>query len=146
MGILTLLIVSNAKKSQLSREEFEQRLALDRIVLCGHCEGSDGYIKPEIVFYGENLPSSFKKNYVCDFNSRGLDSMGRPKNGFKLGPHCDLLIIMGTTLAVAPVNMLPKLTYKPRVYINMEYHPLFTELRDVQINEDCDSVTSQLML
>lgn len=54
------------------------------------CEESEcgGIVKPDIVFFGENLPASF-------YNS--------PEEDFK---ECDLLIIMGTSLEVQPFASL----------------------------------------
>ena len=40
-----------------------------------------GVVKPDIVFFGENLPKRFY-SYIVDF------------------PKCDLLVIMGTSLEV----------------------------------------------
>ena len=48
-----------------------------------------GPIKPNVVFFGEALPPEF------------FEKMGVVKD-------CDLLIVMGTALAVAPFNMLVK--------------------------------------
>ncbi len=61
-----------------------------------------GVIKPDIVFFGENLPSRF-------FELRKVDFM-----------RCDLLIIIGTSLVVQPFASLAKLAKCPRVLVNME--------------------------
>lgn len=53
------------------------------------CVGKKYPIKPNIVFFGEGLPAEFMPLLTGDT----LDK-------------CDLLIIMGTALAVAPFNML----------------------------------------
>ncbi|XP_064550572.1 NAD-dependent protein deacetylase Sirt2 [Drosophila montana] len=52
------------------------------------CEECNGLVKPDIVFFGENLPANF-------YNS--------PEEDFK---ECDLLIIMGTSLEVQPFASL----------------------------------------
>lgn len=52
------------------------------------CEDCNGIVKPDIVFFGENLPEKF---YVL------------PNRDFK---QCDLLIIMGTSLTVQPFASL----------------------------------------
>lgn len=61
-------------------------------------------VKPDIVFFGESLPESFHKGMRMDF------------------PKCDLLLVIGTSLAVAPFNQLilqvPPTC--PRVLVNME--------------------------
>ena len=62
-----------------------------------------GFVKPDIVFFGEQLPEKF---FTC-------------QKDFK---KCDLLIIMGTSLAVQPfASMVDNVgTECPRVLINME--------------------------
>ncbi|XP_023667988.1 NAD-dependent protein deacetylase sirtuin-2 [Paramormyrops kingsleyae] len=68
------------------------------------CEKCNDLVKPDIVFFGENLPARFFTTMKMDF------------------PRCDLLIIMGTSLQVQPfaslVSKVPKDT--PRLLINME--------------------------
>jgi len=62
-----------------------------------------GVIKPDIVFFGENLPKKFY-SYIVDF------------------PKCDLLLIMGTSLEVEPfagiANAVDRST--PRLLLNRE--------------------------
>lgn len=48
-------------------------------------------IKPDIVFFGESMPEEFLSNIRPDF------------------AQCDLLIVMGSSLKVAPFNHLPSL-------------------------------------
>ncbi|XP_045460989.1 NAD-dependent protein deacetylase sirtuin-2 isoform X2 [Harmonia axyridis] len=68
------------------------------------CEACSGVVKPDIVFFGENLPGRFHKMLFSDF------------------PKCDLLIIMGSSLAVQPfaslVDRVPRDC--PRLLINRE--------------------------
>ena len=59
-------------------------------------------MKPDIVFFGEDLPERFRKNFDPDFRS------------------CDLLIVMGTSLKVQPfaglIHRVPQTT--PRLLVN----------------------------
>ncbi|TPX64777.1 hypothetical protein SpCBS45565_g05624 [Spizellomyces sp. 'palustris'] len=68
------------------------------------CEDCSGLIKPDIVFFGESLPERFHKLIATDFR------------------NCDLVIIIGTSLQVAPfshlINMVPP--HIPRLLINRE--------------------------
>ncbi|KAH8276338.1 hypothetical protein KR026_012268 [Drosophila bipectinata] len=57
----------------------------DRLPTCKVCKG---VVKPDIVFFGENLPASFYESPEEDFRD------------------CDLLIIMGTSLEVQPFASL----------------------------------------
>jgi len=105
-------------------------------------------VKPDIVFFGESLPENFHKGMQADF------------------PHCDLLIVLGTSLAVAPFNQLIRKVAPmcPRVLVNKEPAGLArrpgvngdvsnirggfrfgpTELRDVFLQGDCDTSVQQL--
>jgi len=73
----------------------------DKIPKCSKC---DGLVKPDIVFFGENLPARFFQLMAEDM------------------PKCDLLIVIGTSLQVQPfaslVNKVPSTT--PRLLINNE--------------------------
>jgi NAD-dependent SIR2 family protein deacetylase len=48
----------------------------------------DGPIKPDITFFGESLPDKFMKIW---------ENLAKTKD-------CDLLIVIGTALAVSPFN------------------------------------------
>ncbi|VDK49534.1 unnamed protein product [Cylicostephanus goldi] len=68
------------------------------------CEKCDGVVKPDIVFFGENLPERFFKCAIEDF------------------PKCDLLLILGTSLVVQPfASMVNEVSEDvPRLLINRE--------------------------
>uniref|UniRef100_A0A8C9RC23 NAD-dependent protein deacetylase n=1 Tax=Scleropages formosus TaxID=113540 RepID=A0A8C9RC23_SCLFO len=92
--------------SFLCRKEYnldwmKARIFSDEVPKCEKCSS---LVKPDIVFFGENLPAKFFTSTTTDF------------------PRCDLLIIMGTSLQVQPfaslVNKVSKNT--PRLLINME--------------------------
>jgi NAD-dependent deacetylase sirtuin 2 len=73
---------------------------------CVKCteQGCDGFVKPDIVFFGENLPGRY-----FDLRDEDLNA-------------CDLLVVMGTSLAVTPfANTLHLCNPKsPRLLINLE--------------------------
>ncbi|GMH48183.1 hypothetical protein TrRE_jg5832 [Triparma retinervis] len=58
------------------------------VVACGR-GGCKGNCKPPITFFGEDLPGKFKESFKGDME------------------ECDLLIVMGTSLSVAPFSNLP---------------------------------------
>eukprot|EP01006_Ploeotia_vitrea_P010110 TRINITY_DN2592_c0_g1_i1.p1 TRINITY_DN2592_c0_g1~~TRINITY_DN2592_c0_g1_i1.p1 ORF type:complete len:580 (-),score=92.31 TRINITY_DN2592_c0_g1_i1:37-1776(-) len=64
----------------------------------------DGLVKPDIVFFGENLPERFHRCWRMDM------------------PKCDLLIVMGTSLVVTPFALLTDSVQHdvPRLMINRE--------------------------
>ncbi|KAK9816322.1 hypothetical protein WJX74_004001 [Apatococcus lobatus] len=69
-----------------------------------HCSRCGGLVKPDIVFFGENLPSRFFKRSQEDY------------------PKCDLLIVTGTSLVVHPfAGLIDAVSNEtPRVLINRE--------------------------
>lgn len=71
-----------------------------RVPLCPHCAG---VVKPDIVFFGEELPLNFYRHLI-DF------------------PLADLLIILGTSLEVQPFASLSELVRRsvPRLLINQD--------------------------
>lgn len=72
-------------KKGYDMEWVKEEIFEDRVPTCVEC---NGIVKPDIVFFGENLPERF---YVL------------PNQDFK---QCDLLIIMGTSLTVQPFASL----------------------------------------
>jgi len=86
--------------AEYSYEYVREKVFANEIVKCD----CGGYIKPDIVFFGESLPKEFFERRNQDF------------------PKCDLLIIMGTSLAVQPfaglISRVPESV--PRLLINLE--------------------------
>ena len=70
------------------------------------CAKCSKWVKPDIVFFGENLPERFAKLAKIDFNRE----------------NCDLLIVLGTSLQVQPFASLIEYpeTDTPRILINRE--------------------------
>lgn len=88
----------------------------------------NGLVKPEIVFFGEQLPSAFFEN--------------RPLVG-----QADMCIVMGTSLSVHPFAGLPALCVEgvPRLLINKEaVGDMGTRADDVLVLDDCDAGVRKL--
>ena len=88
----------------------------------------NGLVKPEIVFFGEQLPSAF-------FDARSLPA------------EADLCIVLGTSLSVQPFASLPQICDErtPRLLINSEQvGDLGRRADDVLMLEDCDSGVRKL--
>ncbi|KAF2001329.1 NAD-dependent deacetylase sirtuin-2, partial [Amniculicola lignicola CBS 123094] len=95
-----------------------------------HCitEECDGLVKPEIVFFGEQLPSAF-------FDNRRLPA------------EADLCIVMGTSLSVQPFAALPHICaeHTPRVLVNSEQvGGIGSRTDDVLLLGDCDGGVKKL--
>lgn len=61
-----------------------------------------GKLRPNVVLFGESLPS---------------DAWNQTINAIQ---EADVVLVIGTSLQVAPVNQLPFLTSAPRIFINAE--------------------------
>ncbi|UYV66947.1 SIRT1 [Cordylochernes scorpioides] len=100
---------------------------LQEIPYCPQCpEDRGAIIKPDIVFFGESLSQEFH------------DTMAQDKQ------QCDLLIVVGSSMKVRPVALLPSCLPPniPQVLINRE--PLPHVGFDVELLGDCDVVLSHI--
>ncbi|KAL3796284.1 hypothetical protein HJC23_008604 [Cyclotella cryptica] len=68
------------------------------------CKQCGGFVKPDIVFFGESLPLKYHRLVKQDTKM------------------ADLLLVMGTSLMVGPVNMIPEMVRSncPRILLNRE--------------------------
>lgn len=100
------------------------RQVIPRCPLCPpDCEFN--ILKPDIVFFGESLPEEFQQ--------------------FELDKdECDLLIVMGSSLIVRPVAIIPNVlpSHVPQVLINRENLPHMNF--DVELLGDCDGIIQRL--
>lgn len=85
-----------------------------------------GIFKPEIVFFGEELPENFHESINLDRE------------------ECDLLIVIGSSMKVKPVAMIPNLVPAniPQILINRE--PLQHMNFDVNLYGDSDIIINHL--
>ncbi|KAJ6035405.1 hypothetical protein N7499_002557 [Penicillium canescens] len=91
-------------------------------------DGCGGAVKPDVVFFGQSLPVEFEK---------------RQKEVLE----ADLMLVMGTSLKVAPCSRLPRLVREsvPRILINNEKAgDLGNRGEDVCILGTCDDGVRQL--
>jgi len=105
---------SNHCAGELCNESVSHELVIEAMqegepLQCPHCSikgNINNFIKPDITFFGEALPAKF---FEISQNSDALD-------------NCDLLIIIGTSLAVWPANRIPHNVpdHCPRLLINRE--------------------------
>ncbi|GAV00920.1 SIRT1 [Ramazzottius varieornatus] len=81
--------------------------------------------KPNIVFFGEDLPQEY------------YESIKKDK------PACDLLIVIGTSLKVHPVASIPKMVASvPQILINRE--PIDNHNFDIELFGNADTITQHL--
>ncbi|KAK9472809.1 DHS-like NAD/FAD-binding domain-containing protein, partial [Dipodascopsis tothii] len=92
-----------------------------------HCARCKGLVKPDIVFFGENLPARF-------FELAPVDTRA-----------ADLVIVAGTSLQVHPFADLPNQVSCPRVLFNLERVGDFGRRKtDVTVLADCDTAVREL--
>lgn len=93
-------------------------------IVIPRCPNCNGLVKPDIVFFGESMPSEFHEAVAKDFNAKG---------------KIDLLIVIGTSLTVMPVAYLPTLLPKsvPRVLINRDRASSFDHYLDGDLQATC---------
>jgi NAD-dependent SIR2 family protein deacetylase len=94
---------------------------------CGVPDTNKGRVKPDIVFFGEELPQRFSS--CVDEDTR----------------ECDLLLVLGTSLQVYPVAAIPQWVECPVVLFNRENvsagQTFWTGKKNIDIFEegDCDA-------
>lgn len=86
---------------EYTQDWMKEKIFKDEIPICEKCPG---VVKPDIIFFGENLPTLFHDRIVEDF------------------PKCDLLIILGSSLVVQPfASLIDRVPINcPRLLINRE--------------------------
>ncbi|OJJ43288.1 hypothetical protein ASPZODRAFT_136508 [Penicilliopsis zonata CBS 506.65] len=107
-------------KAQFPDELIKKAVQTGEVPRCLECKG---FVKPDIVFFGEALPEEF-------FLNRHLPE------------DADLCIVMGTSLSVQPFASLPGFCKDgvPRVLINMErVGGMGSRPDDVLLLGDCDA-------
>ncbi|KAJ3015846.1 NAD-dependent protein deacetylase sirtuin-2 [Thoreauomyces humboldtii] len=95
------MIVDEGCGKPFTQSHIRSIISRDEIPRCDVCKG---LVKPDIVFFGQQLPPRFHDLVPVDFRS------------------CDLAIVMGTSLSVAPFNSLvDRVPGKvPRLLVNNE--------------------------
>jgi len=111
------------------REVLPFKTTTQKHELANYCQG---FIKPNVVLYGECMSKRF-------FECEQLDIA-----------KCDLMLIIGTSLAVYPFAGLAEKVSKtcPRILINNKNIELFIdkEWRDMVLLGDCDTTIGQIIL
>jgi NAD-dependent deacetylase sirtuin 1 len=111
-------------------DEIKEEILQQKIPHCRKCsvETSDAILKPDIVFFGEQLPDTFHHTISIDKEK------------------CDLLIVMGSSLKVKPVSLVSELLASdiPQILINRERlsHKTF----DIELLGNCDVIINEICL
>lgn len=118
-------------KYQVDASVIKQDIFEQQIPRCPRCPTDSQEIavmKPDIVFFGEGLPDTFH------------DAIGKDKD------ECDLLIVIGSSMKVRPVALIPSSIPDniPQILINRE--PLGHLVFDIELLGDCDGIIQELCL
>jgi NAD-dependent deacetylase sirtuin 1 len=111
-------------------DQIKEDIFSQRIPLCPQCPSDDcgqmAVMKPDIVFFGEGLSDEFHNAMAADKD------------------QCDLLLVMGSSLKVRPVALIPSSISSdvPQILINRE--PLNHMNFDVELLGDCDVIVQEL--
>ncbi|KAI6215686.1 hypothetical protein M3Y94_00413600 [Aphelenchoides besseyi] len=105
-------------------DEMREDIYAQQVVRCKSC--GDGICKPDIVFFGEDLPDSFHNQMAEDRD------------------QVDLLVVIGSSLQVQPVSLIPYNVDEtvPQILINKENIPSYDA--DVKLLGDCDQILTAL--
>ncbi|KAK6465223.1 putative histone deacetylase-like protein [Scheffersomyces coipomensis] len=92
------------------------------------CESCKGYVKPDIVFFGEGLPEKLFETWSEDEK------------------EIEIALVGGTSLTVYPFASFPLELHKDctRVLINRERVGNFTRKKDTVLLHDCDEIATEL--
>jgi NAD-dependent SIR2 family protein deacetylase len=95
-----------------------------QVPICQVCElryKKRSFVKPDIVFFGEQLPDLFHDTLLQDID------------------QADLCLVLGTSLQVPPVAYIPEMLVCRKIFINNEAVDYFENLWHVFHAGDCDS-------
>ena len=116
-------------KHRVDCDDVRDDIFAQRIPRCPRCPAEDemAILKPDIVFFGENLPDHFHEQMAADKDA------------------VDLLIVIGSSLKVRPVALIPS-SIPPEVpQILIDRQPLNHMSFDVELFGYCDGIIDELL-
>ena len=154
---------SNSKRRK-RREEYEDNTSDEEADLSAPNVVLAGVMKPDITFFGEALPSSFhdRLKSLAAPSTNPPQSNGRHHNQDPIRPMSpssttkqpmpsdaklpDLVLILGTSLKVAPVSEIPGFLppHIPQIYISREAVRTGHVEFDIDLLGECDIVVEEL--
>uniref|UniRef100_A0A1I7W154 NAD-dependent protein deacetylase sir-2.1 n=1 Tax=Loa loa TaxID=7209 RepID=A0A1I7W154_LOALO len=113
---------------KVDSEAIREDIDSGRVAMCRVCNHPEGVMKPDIVFFGEDLSDDFHEKMAED----------REK--------ADLVVVIGSSLKVQPVALLPYNVNPevPQILINRESLPHYAT--DIELLGNCDDIVAQLAL
>jgi NAD-dependent SIR2 family protein deacetylase len=121
-GALTNFVCLNCR-SKVPTSDLTEDIISGIVIHCTSCKR--GLMKPDFVFFHESLPDGVLSNLQGDIE------------------RADLLLVMGTSLSVAPVSLIPKyLSHIPSILVNLQ--PVQNYQFDFNLLGYCDVVVGSL--
>lgn len=113
-----------ARKSKSSLNDWDEDDTDDEME--DFSDNAAGVMKPDIIFFGEDLSDAFHQRAIAD------------------KPLVDLVVVIGTSLKVAPVSEVPNFipSEVPQIYISRD--PCRHIVFDIQLLGECDVVVAEL--
>ncbi|KAM3726017.1 NAD-dependent protein [Dirofilaria immitis] len=113
---------------KVDSEAIREDIDSGRVAMCRVCNHPEGVMKPDIVFFGEDLSDDFHEKMTEDRE------------------RVDLVVVIGSSLKVQPVALLPYNVNPevPQILINRESLPHYAT--DIELLGNCDDIVAQLAL
>ncbi|KAL3982369.1 Sir2 family protein [Acanthocheilonema viteae] len=113
---------------KVDSEAIREDIDSGRVAMCRICSHPEGVMKPDIVFFGEDLSDDFHEKMAEDRE------------------RVDLVVVIGSSLKVQPVALLPYNVSPevPQILINRESLPHYAS--DIELLGNCDDIVAQLAL
>ncbi|VDK42921.1 unnamed protein product [Anisakis simplex] len=114
--------------SKFDGDVIKEDVLAKRIAMCQVCGDPKGVLKPDIVFFGEDLPDEFHDRMVEDKD------------------QVDLVVVIGSSLKVQPVALIPFSVDAsvPQILINREPLPHYS--CDIELLGNCDDIITQFIV
>ena len=90
-------------KETADAKQLAVHITKGEVLRCGK-DGCDGPVKPDITFFGEGLPPAFFESWDKIKDVPDLSDGAEPDAKLYPDGGCDLMIVIGTALAVGPFN------------------------------------------
>ncbi|GMT23402.1 hypothetical protein PFISCL1PPCAC_14699, partial [Pristionchus fissidentatus] len=113
-------------KATYTPEDIRENVMQKKVAFCPSC--SDGVIKPDIVFFGEDLHADFHTQMAIDKH------------------EADLVVVIGSSLKVRPVSLIPFAVSPdvPQILINRE--PINHYTADIELLGNCDDILREMAM
>lgn len=115
--------VEDVRKAMMDFQGMDGTIVNGKVQGVPTCRYCGSYVKPDVVFHGENLPFQYHVNWRRDVR------------------QADCCLVMGSSLETYPVGGLPSLVMGPKLCFNREE---INGVFDIFVRGDCDNTILSL--